>query len=201
MSSTVDPAAFFDPLALPPEPVKRFTVGEYQELIRLGFLTEDDPYELLEGWLVHKMTKNPPHEFAVEFLNKFFQSHLSEKWRCRCQQSITLADGQPEPDIAIVGGVPNRQQHPLASEARLVIEVADTSLARDRTTKLRSYARAAIPEYWIVNVEANEIEVFRLPTSGATYTERRVFHPGDDISLSLDDETSLTLAVRSLFEN
>src|SRR4051812_34612719 len=97
-----------DPLAAPPEPVKRWTVAEYHELIRLGVLSEDDPYELIEGWLVTKMTKNPPHEFTVDLLDELISGMLGSQWRCRTQSAISLADGEPEPDLVIVPGPASR---------------------------------------------------------------------------------------------
>lgn len=200
MATIQTPPIDLDPYALPPEPVRRWTVAEYHELIRLGVLQQDDPYELIEGWLVLKMTKNPAHEFAVEYLNRFLQAHLPNEWRCRCQQSITLTDGQPEPDIAIVRGLASRQRHPIASEVVLVIEVADTSVHRDRTIKLRSYARAMIPEYWIVNLETSTVEVYRRPTTEGSYTQTQLFRSGEVVAVELDGNTCTQLSVRSLFE-
>lgn len=188
-----------DSTIVPSEPVKRFSVEEYDTLIRLGILREEDPYELIEGWLVTKMTKNPPHEFAVEVLNRFFMSQASQEWRCRCQQCITLHDGQPEPDIAIVTGAPVRKRHPTADEVLLVVEVADTSLSRDRTIKLRSYARAKIAEYWIVNVLSNEVEVFTQPSTEGSYEQRQVYQSHELLPFTLKD-TTYRFDVRTLFE-
>ncbi len=104
MSSTETSSPIFGPLVVPTEPVKRWTVAEYHQLLRIGLLTEGDPYELIEGLMVTKMTKNPPHDSAVRRLNHILQLGLSEAWIIGCQTAITLGDGEPEPDIAVLIG-------------------------------------------------------------------------------------------------
>src|SRR4051812_12686815 len=165
MASIVSPVVVFDPMIAPPEPVKRWTVAEYHELIRLGVLKQDDPYELIEGWLVTKMTKNPPHESTIDLLNELLTEMLPKPWRCRIQSSITLADGEPEPDLVVVPGPASRyrSRHPGSADVALVIEVSDSTLARDRGMKLRTYARAGIAHYWIVDLEHSQIDVFSSP--------------------------------------
>ena len=152
-------------VAVPTEPVRRFTVEEYHAMIQAGVFTEGDPYELIEGWLLPKMTRNAPHDLCVQRLQRMFMKLLPEEWLCFVQSAVTLTDGEPEPDIAIVPG-PDEQyalRHPDRHDVGLVVEVADSSLVRDRGAKLRSYARATIPVYWIANIAADVLEVYTQP--------------------------------------
>src|SRR5688572_2839434 len=158
-------SSLLEPVSVPPEPVRRLSVEEYHAIIKAGIFNQDDPYELIEGWLVPKMTRNAPHDLCLQRLQRMFMKHLPEEWLCFVQSAVTLADGEPEPDVAIVSG-PDEQyvaRHPGATEIALIVEVADSSLSRDRETKLRSYARAEIPIYWIANLSADQIEVYSQP--------------------------------------
>jgi Uma2 family endonuclease len=161
--------------AMPPEPVCRLAVSQYHEMIAGGILADDEPVELLEGWLVPKMVKNPPHSTARHLTTKALEKLLPSGWHVRSQEPITLADSEPEPDIAVVRGDPGqyRLRHPGPEEVALVVEVADASLARDRTIKKRLYARAGIPVYWIINLQERRIEVFADPFSTGEFPDYR----------------------------
>jgi Uma2 family endonuclease len=182
---------------------RRFTVAEYHRLIELGVLTEDDNLELIEGYLVLKMSRKPPHDGTLHRLIKRLTRHLPAGWDLRIQSAITLTDSEPEPDLAIVredaDGYLTR--HPSASDAGLVIEVADSTLAGDRADKGRVYARAGIPCYWIANLVDGQIEEYTSP-SGPTalpaYAQRKDYRPGDDIPLVLGGQQVATLPVRDL---
>src|SRR4051812_21961218 len=86
------------------EPVFRLTVDQYHELIRSGKLTEDDPVELLEGILVFKMPKNTPHSTSTKIAGREIGMLLPPGWHYQSQDPITLSDGEPEPDGAVVRG-------------------------------------------------------------------------------------------------
>ncbi|MBW4441599.1 MAG: Uma2 family endonuclease [Plectolyngbya sp. WJT66-NPBG17] len=134
-------------------------------MIQLGILTDDDPVELLEGWLVYKMPKNPPHRIATKLTRDALDQILPSGWYVDTQEPITLIDSEPEPDIVIVRGATQDyvDRHPTAQDIALVIEVADSTLERDRTSKKRLYARAGIPIYWIINLVDRSIEVYAQP--------------------------------------
>ncbi len=192
----------FDPFVIPTEPVKRWTVSEYHELIKAGVLSDDAPYELLEGWLVTKMTKNPPHERTLSLLNKWIPPTLPTAWECRTQHPITLSDGEPEPDLAIVSAPLTQYgvRHPIAAEIALIIEVANSSLYRDRGIKLRSYSRAGIQEYWIVNLIEGVIEVYTQPMISTesnipTYAPPKIFRPGEMVPLVVGGQKCAELSV------
>jgi hypothetical protein len=157
---------------LPPAiPLRRWNLREYHRMIELGFLTEDDRVELLEGWIVAKMPHNPPHDSTISTLNRLFVRLLSDDWAVRCQCAVTLRAGrgsEPEPDLLIARGPDDRyaNRHPGPMDTALVIEVSDTTIDHDRGFKQQVYARARLPIYWVVNVVDQQIEVYTLPRSG-----------------------------------
>ena len=200
MATVQQPAPAFDPQEMPSEPVRRFTVDEYHRLIDIGFFGEDESYELIEGWLVPKMTKKPPHEFSLSALDDFIAANLSPKLLRRCQLAITLTDGEPEPDIAIVPGPRSKYEsrHPAGSEVLFVAEVSDVTLRRDRGSKLRSYARAGIPVYWIVNVNTRQVEVYTSP-KGKAYLGKLIYHDDETVEIDLGGRKPAKLPVSDLF--
>ena len=178
------------------------TVDEYHRMIERGELTEDDRVELLEGRLVRKMPHNPPHADTIENINCLLQPVLPNGWSLRMQLPITLEDGEPEPDLAIV----RRKRsivgwHPTPPDVGLVIEVSDSTLKSDRRKKGRSYGRAALTEYWIVNLRDRQIERFRQPTGPVKspgFTDKAIFVPGQTIELRLDGTVVATINVSDL---
>src|SRR5207249_5993402 len=122
-----------NPFLPPPFPVRRFTVDEYHQMIQTGILQEDDPVELLDGWIVSKMPRNPPHDATIDIAQEVFRSVLPAGWRLRVQSAITTDSSEPEPDLAIVRGPAERylSNHPKPPDIAVVIEVADSSLAQD----------------------------------------------------------------------
>lgn len=182
---------------------RRFSVAEYHKLIEIGILTEDDNLELLEGYLVHKMSRNPPHDATLQLIQDMLPRLLPAGWCLRMQSAITLAGSVPEPDGAIVRGDARTyaRHHPVAADVGLAIEVADTTLAGDRADKGRIYARAGIPIYWIVNLVDRQIEIYTSPsgqTANPAYAQRQDFLSGDDVTLTLDGTAAASIAVRDL---
>src|SRR5438105_9817214 len=120
-------------------------------MIHAGILTENDPLELIEGWLVAKMTHNPPHDGTVQRINKRLGRRLPAGWDLRIQSAVTTSDSEPEPDLVVVRGDETTylHKHPGPADVGMLIEVADSTLSRDRQEKARLYARAGLPCYWI----------------------------------------------------
>jgi Uma2 family endonuclease len=191
------------PLVVPTEPIWQLTVSQYHEMIRTGILSEDDPIELLEGWLVTKMMKNPPHCVATELARKALERALPHGLHVRTQEPVTLAISEPEPDVAVIRGglrdYPDR--HPGASDVILVVEVADASLERDQTLKQRIYAEAGIPAYWIVNLLERRLEVHGDPSGPSEspgYRTHEDLGPEDHAPLVISGEEVARIAVGDL---
>lgn len=193
-----------EPLAVPTEPVWRLTVEQYHQMIRSGILSDDDAIELLSGWLIPKMPKNPQHRAATKLTRNALEAIAPDGWYVDSQEPITLDDSEPEPDIAIVRGDTRDylDRHPGAGDLSLVVEVADSTLERDRTLKQRLYGRAGIPVYWIVNLVERQLEVYTQPVelpSGALYQQRQDYSLSDAVEVAIGDRTVGSLRVRDLF--
>jgi len=181
-------------------PLWPLSVEQYHDMIEHGILTSGDPIELLEGFLVRKMSKKPPHSAVTTLLREALANALPPGWAIRSQEPITTLDSEPEPDIAVVKGMLSdfMDHHPVADEVLLVIEVAETSLLRDRGIKKRLYARAGLPVYWIVNLPDGQIEVYQEPDASAAepdYRRRRDYRAGTSILLERDGVEICRLAV------
>ena len=169
----------------------QFSVYHFDRLIRAGYLQEKSKQvELINGLLVKKPKRNPPHDSAMYRLQTLLLLLTSPAgWLVRCQSGIRLRTSVPEPDLAIVQGpVENYdQRRPTRNDIAVVVEVADTSLAFDQGRKLQMYARAQLPEYWIVNLVDRRIEVHTQPKRGKkpTYQSRIDYTVGQKIPLNL----------------
>jgi Uma2 family endonuclease len=191
--------------AMPPPPdlpLYRFSVEQYHQMIRAGVLREGERAELLEGWIVAKMTRNPPHDSTLTRLYPLLLRSLSDNWVVRVQCALTIRQSEPEPDVAVVRGPDSRYntRHPGPQDTALVIEVADTSLDEDRGIKLRTYARSRIGLYWIVNLPAAQVEVYSDPRGGRTpsYRRRQDYGASGSVPLVLGGQDFGTAPVREL---
>jgi Uma2 family endonuclease len=192
------------PAIMPPLPVRRFTVDEYHQMIQVGILGEDDDVELLEGWIVPKMARNPAHDAVVSWImNRRIAPLLPVGWFCRGQSAITTDDSEPEPDIAVVRGseLDYLARHPSPADMALLVEVANSSLPRDRSEKSGIYAAAAVPVYWIINLVDHQVEVYSDltgPDSWPVYRVRSDYHVGDMVPLVIDGRDLGPIPVREL---
>jgi Uma2 family endonuclease len=193
-----------EPPAMPPPglPLYRFSVEQYHQMIQAGVLRSGERAELLEGWIVAKTTRNPPHDWTLTQLHPLLLRMLSDDWLVRVQCALTLRLSEPEPDVAVVRG-PNsryRTRHPGPQDTALIIEVADTSLDEDRGLKLRTCARARISLYWIVNLPEAQVEVYTEPRGGRSprYLQRQDYSAADRIPLVLAGHDFGTIPVRDL---
>ena len=179
---------FTQNLAVPTEPIWRFSVAQYHEMIRLGILTEDDPVELLEGWIIHKMPKNPPHRAATKLTRNALEEVVPSGWYVDAQEPITLEDSEPEPDVVVVRGNTRDylDRHPGSQDLALVVEIADSTLERERTSKKRIYTCVGIPLYWIANLPEQKLEVYTQPIDLAqkpTYQQRQDYSLSDEVTV------------------
>jgi Uma2 family endonuclease len=189
--------------AIPDVPIHRLTVAQYLAMGEAGILTEDDRVELLEGWLVEKLTKHPPHASTTRRLRRLLEHAMPAGWLVLSQDPILTGDSAPEPDLAVARGDETtfQQRHPLSSEVALVVEVADSSLQQDRGTKKRLYARAGILVYWIVNLVDRQIEVYTDPAGPVAepdYRQRHFYGVADTIPVLLAGVEVGSLPVQEL---
>jgi Uma2 family endonuclease len=176
-------------MATYPIRTRRWTRREYDRLVDLGVLHEDEPIELLGGQLVVAEPKSSPHSTAVGLTADALRRAFGDGWVVRTQDAIALDDeSEPEPDVVVVPGRIRdyRDAHP--ERAALLVEVALSSLAFDRRHKGSLYARAGVADYWIVNLVDRVVEVRRLPVPdptaefGAAYADIGIARPGETLT-------------------
>ena len=173
---------------------RRFTVEEYCAMAEAGILAEDERVELLDGEIFVMPPIGPPHEDGTTRLSRDLILRLGDRAWVRVQNSVRLNDyGLPEPDIAVVRFRDDyHRNRPTPADVLLVIEVADSSLRRDRELKLPHYAAAGIPEVWIANVPARQVEAFHDPVDGV-YQSSRTVPAGGQISPRAFPDVVLTV--------
>lgn len=141
-----------------------WTRAEYERLVDGGFFRPDEPIELIGGRLIVSEPQGSSHAVAVGLTSEALRAAFGPGWVIREEKPVALDDdSEPEPDLAVVPGT--HRDYSTAHPARpvLVVEVAETSLAWDRGEKGSLYARARIGDYWIVNLIARVLEVYRNP--------------------------------------
>jgi len=182
----------------------RMTVDQYERMADLGVL--DDPrVELIDGLLVRKMTKKPPHVWASDAARASLDAVLPSGWYLREEKPVRIPDfDEPEPDLAVVRGTRDdyRIRHPGPENVGLIVEIAATlrvpGLARDRGEKLAAYGRGGVPEYWIINLVDRVVERYSQPRAGGGYGSRQVVHPGESVPVLLDGREVGHIAVAEL---
>ena len=165
----------------------KWSVEEYHRMIEAGIL-HSRSVELLAGEIVEMSPETPIHYTTAKRGAKYLEELLSDKADVRFNGPITLADSEPEPDIAIVR-LPEsayNDRHPNPQDIFWIVEVAKTSLKKDLEVKARIYAMAAIQEYWVLDLSAKQINVFRNP-QGDKYTEAYIIAEGTITSLAFPD--------------
>lgn len=166
-------------LDVAPDLIRRLSRAEYEALGRLGAF-DDQRVELLHGVIVRMSPIGPSHVWASNRLGFALANQLGDRAFVAIQSSFAASeDSEPEPDIAVYP--PKDYRRELPSEALLIIEVADSSLQRDRNVKATLYASIGVPEYWIVDLVHGSVLVHRAPVDGA-YTSLMSVGPGADVS-------------------
>ncbi len=144
--------------------VRSWTRAEYHQLIEHGFFDPEERAELIDGEILRMPRQYSPHAATVTHVHQVLADAFGRDYHVRIQMPVALDPmSEPEPDLAVVTGAPLDyvEEHP--DTAALLIEVADTTVAYDRNWKASLYARAGIPEYWIVNLGDRLLEVRHTP--------------------------------------
>jgi len=156
--------------AMSVQPQKRyFNVDDYYRMFQAGVFSQEDRVELIEGEVVEMSPIGSSHGGTVNRSSTFLRRKLDDIVIVSVQNPVRLDDfSEPQPDLALLK--PRKdfysKAHPIAEDVLVVIEVADTSLAYDRNVKLPLYARAGIPEAWLIVLAKEVIEIHSQPGRG-----------------------------------
>jgi Uma2 family endonuclease len=179
---------------------KRFTIDEYHRLIELEFLKESDRIELIRGELIQMVAKGTPHTVCGSILCRQLDRLLGDRAVIRGQDPITLpSQSEPEPDVAVARGKDEDYlaHHPYPEDIFLVIEISDSTLDYDQTTKLKIYAEAAISDYWIVNLNLRQLERYSQPYQNAqgefNYLSKQISLPHQSVVIPGFEDVLLDL--------
>ena len=167
--------------------LRQFSVVEYHQMVQTGILTPDDRVELLEGWIVNKMSQNPPHRNSVGRVARRVSKVLPDNWTISIEGPITLSDSEPEPDITLARGEEEiyDARHPEPADLGVLMEVGDSSVMQDRRYKGELYAKAKVPEFWLINLVERRVEVYTKPRGGK-YQKKIEYTEKETVPLVLD---------------
>jgi len=173
-----------------PETARPLSRPEYDHLVALGAF-DDERVELLRGVIVRMSPHGPAHDAPLDRLTELLVLALGARAKVRVQSAFVAAnDSQPEPDLCVVPRRDYDAAHP--DQAFLIIEVAASSLAKDRGVKSPLYAESGVPEYWIVNISERSIEVHTQPDAGV-YRGVRAYRNGESIPLQVFPDVTVNV--------
>ncbi|KOR36426.1 MULTISPECIES: Uma2 family endonuclease [Planktothricoides] len=176
--------------------IRRLTVEEYHRMGDLGILAPNEPVELIEGQVIQKPMKGKSHSAAVSRTDHLLRNRLGDRVLVRLENPVKLNDySEPEPDIALVRPDPlyYEDHHPTPREIYLIIEVADSTLKRDREFKGTVYAKAGITDYWVLDISDRQLYVLREPQENG-YQREAILRENDPISLLAFPDVTMTVA-------
>lgn len=147
------------------QPERRgWTREEFECLAEVGLFGPEERLELVNGEIIRKVTQKEPHVASLRLTDKVLNRVFGDGYDVRSQAPLALGGvDRPEPDLAVVVGGPRDYLASHPTIALLVVEVSDTTLTYDRTTKAAMYARAGIADYWVINLRDRVLEVHRQP--------------------------------------
>jgi Uma2 family endonuclease len=167
----------------------RLTVDQYEAMVDSGVFTKHDRFTLIDGFLVAKAPKSPPHTFIAKNLGRRLKGLVPSGWDFRIEDAVRLADSEPEPDVSMARGDIDdyADRHPRPADLAMVVEIAASRVSEDRLMA-DVYGPAGIPVYWIINVKAREVEVYvLLKRQGAPrYGKPRIFKAGQSVPVVVD---------------
>ena len=194
-------------------PLVPITVEQFHLMIHNGIVPEGAPIELIDGLMVRKdrsargenlMTHNPRHALLIKRLQRLLVAPCeSAGFHVQIQLPVTLNNiNAPEPDIAVVLGTEEdyADRHPGPADLPLVIEVGDSSVGTDRSTKQRLYATAGVAQYWLINLPESQVEVYEQPDStSGKYAQQTILKSGQAVAWNLSPTQCLEINVTDLF--
>jgi Uma2 family endonuclease len=156
--------------------IRPITVDEYHRMLEVGILYEREPVELLDGQLIAMPQEGPLHAGTASAIVELFVLRFAGRAAVRAGNPLTLPPiSEPQPDVALVRRRESAylDAHPGSEDVFLTVEISRTTLRYDRGRKLGVYAKAGIPEVWIIDLVHRQVEIFRDP-AGDTYASARV---------------------------
>jgi Uma2 family endonuclease len=177
------------------------TIDEYERMVASGIIAASNRFHLIDGYVVDKMTHNPPHAVADELCGRELLRIIPPGWHLRTGKLIRLPAqvSEPEPDRYIVRGAIEDylERHPGPEDVALIVEIADTSLAEDRAYAANLYGPAGIPACWIVDVRGRRVEVYTGPGPQG-YGPPEIFAEGQAVPVVLDGRNVGRVAVDAI---
>jgi len=180
---------------------KHWSRLEYERLVNLGAFHPEERVELVGGALMVREPQASPHSTAIRAVEEVLRTALGAGWDVRTQMPIALDDeSEPEPDVSVVPGTFRDYTHGHPSRPALLVEISDSSLSFDRRDKGSLYARARVPEYWIVNLVERVLEVYResepepRASYGWAYHLRERLEPEQHVAPMIAPESQIRVA-------
>ena len=171
-----------EPEIAAPAELMRWTREQFEEAVAKGAFDDNPRIELLDGYILTMPVQSERHYRSVHKTSVLLSRVFGSGYYVRLQAPLALDHiSDPEPDVAVVPGSPDDKPAERPSTAVLLVEVSDSTLAKDRGRKLRAYARNGIADYWIVNLLDGQLEVYREP-DGETYRARSIYRAGDRVA-------------------
>ena len=183
--------------------LRQWSRADYHAMHDAGILMEGERVELLDGYMVEKPMRNPPHDGSITRITNRLPRRLPSGWVTRVQSAVTFWQSEPEPDGAVVRGDDTSYdtRHPGPADFGIIIEVSDSSLIFDRRVKGSMYARFGVLVYWILNVIDRQVEVYADPDPAANppaYRTRADYAMTDAVPVVLDGTAVATVPVADL---
>ncbi len=175
--------------------LRLITTDEYHRMAEVGILTADEQVELIAGQIIQKIPKGLCHSALCKRIEKLIERLLGDRALVRLQDPIQLdLYSEPEPDIAVVHPDSSfyEDHHPAPNEIYLIVEIADSTIERDLQLKGNLYAAAGLTDYWVVNVQAQQLHVFRQPQADG-YQRQTILRGQQSVNLLAFPECSITV--------
>ncbi len=177
---------------------KRFRADDVRKMMEIGILPEESGWELIDGFLIERMSIGSKHASTVKRLNRKLSLLIEDKAIISVQDPIHIDEyNEPEPDIALLNLREDfyAESHPTPEEVLLIIEVADSTVETDRTIKKTLYAEAGIAEFWLVNLKENTVERYSSPKNG-NYRLAEILESGETIKAGTIENLTLKLTLK-----
>jgi Uma2 family endonuclease len=173
-----------DMAVLAERPRRLFTVDEYHRMAKAGIFGPEERVELIDGEIIHRSPVGPRHAGCVINVTRILITRLGERAVMSPQNPVVIRPrSEPQPDMLVLRPrtVSYSRAHPTPEDVLLAIEVGDSTVRFDRIVKARLYARARIPEYWLLDAGRESVDVFRNPR-GDAYAGFTTFGRGTSLS-------------------